>query len=102
MATLTAYLTSGYRKPADLIGMKPAELASCLCYSEVDMRHHNWIAVGTAEITVTLKPRDEMTVETIAALRKAQSLLLAKAQAESNRIDGEISKLLAICNEVTA
>ena len=101
--TLTAYLISNYRKPAELARMKPAELAGALFYSPSDcIKVDGWIKVGTAEITVTLKPHEEMVIDTIAALRRTQSLMLAKAQAESTRIDAEIGKLLAITNEVTA
>ena len=101
--TLTAYLTNGIYKPAELSSMSPAELATTLFYSSADCSNiAHWIAVGTANVTVTLKPHDERVAEAIAALRKAQSLMLAKAQAESTRMDAEIGKLLAITNEVTA
>lgn len=103
MATLTAYLVHSYMTPAELFSKSQDELAEQLSFTRHDMSsNESWREVGTAEITVTLKPHDEIVVDTIAALRKAQSLMLAKAHAESNRIDGEIQKLLAITNEVTA
>ena len=103
MATLTAYLTNGIYKPADLRSLAPAELATALFYASHDCGNiSGWIEVGTAQITVSLKPHGEIVVDAIAALRQAQSLLLAKAQAESTRIDAEIGKLLAITCEVSA
>ena len=103
MATLTAYLAHSCLTPADLLGNTQEDLASRLTFSNTDMRDHSgWLDVGTAAIVVTLKSHDEIVVDTIAALRRTQSLMLARAQAEITRIDAEIGKLLAITNEVTA
>ena len=101
MATLTAYLAHSYLTPADLIGKSPDALAAALSLAGDNMiGHPGWVKVGTAEVAVTLDSQDEIIVNTIAALRKAKRELLATAEAESTRLEGEIQKLLAITNEV--
>ena len=101
MATLTAYLAHSWRTPAELAGLSQDELASSLHFTAHDMSGSaGWTEVGSAEITVTLKSHADMVNDTITALREAKRELLAKAEAESTRIEGQIQKLLAITCEV--
>lgn len=58
-----------------------------------------YIQVGTAKVEIEFINRDEMTTNAVSALRKQKESVLAEAQAEATRIDGEIQNLLAITNE---
>lgn len=55
-----------------------------------------YIMVGTAAIEITLFPKKEVTNRAVASLRKQQKHVLATAQAEATRIEGQIQSLLAI------
>lgn len=55
--------------------------------------------VGWADITVTLMPHEEMLQAAVESLREQKTAVLAQAQAEATRIEGEIQKLLAITFE---
>lgn len=78
------------------------ELAHGLSISSVDMSSSGWIEVGTADVTIKLKSRDAMIVDTVAALRTQQAAINAHAGREAARIEGEIQTLLAIAYEIEA
>ena len=108
MATLNAYLTKyGSLHGADLHKAKPDDLASGLFFSDGVWADEDpdYLLVGTAEITVSLKPREDVVKNQIAVLRKQQSDIRAMAEKESTRIEQQINSLLAIegaANEVQA
>ncbi len=58
-----------------------------------------YIQIGIANVEIEFMNRDEMTTNAVSALRKQKESVLAEAQAEATRIDGEIQNLLAITNE---
>lgn len=55
-----------------------------------------YVMVGTAEITVTLLDRKDMTVGAVKSLRAKKAKILAEAQREATRIEERIQSLLAI------
>ena len=55
-----------------------------------------YIMVGTARIEIELLPAKEMTAKAVSTLRKQKEQVLATAQAEAIRIEGQIQSLLAI------
>ena len=55
-----------------------------------------YVMVGTAEITVTLLDRKDMTVGAEKSLRAEKAKILAEAQREATRIEERIQSLLAI------
>lgn len=55
-----------------------------------------YIMVGTARIEIELLPAKEMTAKAVSTLRKQKEQVLATAQAEATRIEGQIQSLLAI------
>lgn len=61
---------------------------------------HGYIQIGTAQLEIEFMNRDSMTTNAVAALRKQKESVLAEAQKEATRIDGEIQNLLAITNDV--
>lgn len=58
-----------------------------------------YVMVGTAQITIDLLPREEVTANTVVALRAQKTAVQAEATAECTRIDAQIQSLLAITNE---
>lgn len=58
-----------------------------------------WIHVGKARIEIDLIERDTMTANAVSSLRKKKDAVLAAAQLEATRIEGQIQSLLAITNE---
>lgn len=59
-----------------------------------------WVNVGKAHIEIELIDRDTMTSNAVASLRKQKESVIAAAQMEATRIEGQIQSLLAITNEV--
>ena len=104
MATLFAHL-SPYQllTPADLIGKTHDELTQCLHFGaseKLDGDHMGvpYMLVGKAEVTLTMC--DTAAIVTIAAMRAQQQTIRANAEVEAGRIEMQISKMLAITNEV--
>ena len=62
----------------------------------------SYAVVGTADVTVRLHDREEVTRNAVVALRKQQQTVRANANAEAQRIEERIQSLLAITNEVRA
>lgn len=92
-ATLKAWLPShSSMRPCDVRGTDPLTLANECGFSSLDMATSGWVCIGEATISVELAPVERMTSDTIAALRRQQGELQAKA----TQIEGEIQKLLAI------
>ena len=58
-----------------------------------------WVNVGKARIEIELIDRDTMTSNAVASLRKQKESVIAAAQMEATRIEGQIQSLLAITNE---
>lgn len=57
-----------------------------------------YLLVGTARIEIDLMPPKEVTKHAIVTLRQQKENVLAAAQAEATRIEGQIQSLLAIEN----
>lgn len=58
--------------------------------------------VGFAEIKIEMLPIDDMMNGAVEALRAQKQYIIAEAQAEATRIEGEIQKLLAITFDAAA
>lgn len=84
----------------------PAELLSRLGFSNYDMDSgsHPWVKVGSAEITVTLFPQEEVVAEQVKVLNAELQRERAESQVRQNGILDRISKLQALSfdGEVTA
>ena len=61
-----------------------------------------YILVGMARIEIELLPQKEITTKAVATLRQQKEQVLATAQAEATRIEGQIQSLLAIEHVVEA
>jgi hypothetical protein len=79
-------------KPAQLRSAKAGELVNTCAYSDHDMTSEGWVQIGTATISLELLPPEDLTAHQVAALRKQQGELIAKA----NQVEGQIQQLLAI------
>jgi len=55
-----------------------------------------YILVGMARIEIELLPQKEITTKAVATLRQQKEQVIATAQAEATRIEGQIQSLLAI------
>ena len=55
-----------------------------------------YIMVGKAHIEIELLPQKEITTKAVVTLRQQKEQVLATAQAEATRIEGQIQSLLAI------
>ena len=55
-----------------------------------------YVMVGMARIEIELLPQKEITTKAVATLRQQKEQVLATAQAEATRIEGQIQSLLAI------
>lgn len=92
-ATIGAWLPAhNSLRPSELHETDGSQLIEALGYSTHDMTSAGWAKVGTAQITVELMPAEQCMHSTIAALRREQGELQAKA----TQIEAEIQKLLAI------
>jgi allophanate hydrolase subunit 2 len=81
----------------------PDRIVNDLAYSHptIDMTTSGWIAIGTAEITVTVNDHEALLKTQIDALRRTQKAIEAEASAKSTRIEQQIQSLLAIGYEST-
>jgi len=79
----------------------PSRAINMLAFTSVDndMTKHDWIEVGTAEVTITLLPPEDTTVKHVEAIRKQITEVQADAQRKVNALEDRISKLLAITYE---
>ena len=108
MTTITAKLVAIAGKYAGYRQDRPeATQAGSLIYvGEGSVRSWcadgSYIVVGTAEVTVHLHDREEVTRNAVVALRTQQQAVRANAEAEAQRIEERIQSLLAITNEVQA
>lgn len=92
-ASIGAWLPSRHQyRPTDLLNADAVDMLNALGFSSHDMSTHGWVKVGDAHISVDLLPAEQCAADTIAALRREQGELQAKA----TQIEGEIQKLLAI------
>lgn len=82
-----ASIKAGFASDAD-----PAELTESCGYSSHDMTSADWVRIGSATISIELLPTKTLTEGHVAALRKEQGELIAKA----NRVEQQIQQLLAI------
>ena len=71
-----------------------------MAFSAPDMADHGWILIGDAEITVTLRDRNEITYSQVAVLKEAKKRIQATAEAQINAIEGQVQSLLALPMEV--
>ena len=67
-----------------------------------DWAKDGYILVGMARIEIELLPQKEITTKAVATLRQQKEQVLATAQAEATRIEGQIQSLLAIEHVVEA
>lgn len=90
-AQLRAYLASGYPLPADLVGMTNVELSTVLVFTASDMSlTPGWIDVGLAEVRVTLKRPETITLDAIAVMRQKQADIRKQAKAETDALEARI------------
>jgi len=97
-ATIRAYLSnySGY-KATDLADMPQEKLAKILFITHMMMEPRDgYVEVGSVEVKVTLKPHEQMVTEAVASLRAQVQVVRAEAERTAMKLEGEISKLLAI------
>ena len=69
---------------------------SMLTYNDTDMSDTGWVEVGEAEITVTLKPRDQFQEKELEKLKQQLKQVRADNVMRENLILDRISKLQAI------
>lgn len=100
MKQITSTATAWIPSHADirLLDQEPDRVVGDLAYAHPsqDMTTSAWIAIGTAEITVTVNDHEALLKTQIDALRKAQKAIEAEASAKSTRIEQQIQSLLAI------
>ena len=68
----------------------------CLTYTDMDMSDADWVEVGEAEITVTLKPREQLQEKELEGLKQQLKQVRADNVMRENLILDRISKLQAI------
>ena len=66
------------------------------CVAVKVARLHLLFRGGMARIEIELLPQKEITTKAVATLRQQKEQVLATAQAEATRIEGQIQSLLAI------
>ncbi len=66
---------------------------------KVDSSWSSYRLVGWAEITVELLPVADMMASAVDSLKAQKQKIIADAQLEATRLEGEIQKLLAISYE---
>ena len=91
-ATVTAWLTQHYT-PKDL-DCAPERAVEVLVYSPQEMTSCGWSRAGTATITVELS--DDLIDNKLEALREELKMARAEAQMKQQRIEQQISNLLAL------
>lgn len=99
---LSAWNTSRYTGPKELVDKEPVQLASHLLYRALDAEPSkdlpHWSRVGTADVTVHLDSADKMVDNMVVALRTQAKEVLAKAQAEATHLERKAQELLALPN----
>ena len=101
--TLNAFLPEwSSMKPHELHTVDPVRLASALMFSTGKNFSTDCIRVGTAQVVVTLDPPENYVADAVAGLRAKQAEIRAQAEVAAQRIDEQISKLLAIGHTVEA
>lgn len=88
--------------PNELKDSPEDALVKDLSYSVHDMTDAGWVKVGDADVTVQLFGIEEIVSGQVDALKTMKQDVIAKAEAEATRIEGEIQKLLAISYTVEA
>lgn len=103
--TIDAWLT-GTRETLDgvLREEDAQERLSRFGYSSYDMAtgSYPWVKVGTAEITITLFPREQVVAEQIRVLNDELQKERAESQMKQNAILDRIGKLQSLENTVEA
>ena len=98
-ATVNAWLTSTSDTLDKLLsGNDSKEVVSRLGFSNWDMAKgtYPWVKVGTAEVTITLLPREQIAAEQITVLNGELQKERAESQVRQNAILDRISKLSAL------
>lgn len=85
--------------PDELKNMPEEKLVRSLSYSMHDMTTNGWTLVGIAQLTVELAADQDIINGQVNALKLQKQQVLAKAEAESTRIERQIQSLLAISYE---
>lgn len=106
-ATLKAWSSGDYSYRCLMDALRQnnqQEAAEQLAYSNADMDigPEPWALVGDAEVTVTLRPRDEIAASQIAALQKELEHARAEWLTKQQVLVDRMSKLQALTNEVPA
>jgi hypothetical protein len=105
--TVRAWLTStadDFPALLEQIKTKPEAVVSQLGFSAHDMAlgSYPWTEIGTAEITVTLMPRDAVANAQVKTLQAELQNERAESMQRQNRILDRISKLQALTMTVEA
>lgn len=95
-ATVPAWITSNYFDPKTLVDGEPGRVIDGVGYSSLDMSTHGWVKCGTAEITLTIDDPREVIDSKVTALQAQKKSVMAKAQMELNKLEGQIQELLCI------
>lgn len=108
-ATLPVYMNQKYGRidPASLSTLADAsEGDKATVITSLNLNSSEWIKedgdyipVGVAHVTLELAGVQDMVRGQVKALKAARKKVLAEAQRETNRIDDQISKLLALTFE---
>lgn len=99
--TVKVWLTNSRETVDDITNAAakdPQEAIDCLGYGNADMDKgsYPWTKVGTAEITITLMPRDEVAAAQIKTLNEELQQERAASMQRQNAIMDRISKLQAL------
>jgi hypothetical protein len=95
--TMFAYLTDSYTTLEDVVSSdNPANM---LYYTDIEVE--TWTKVGTAEITVTLYPVEDVTKDMVAAIDSQIQATYADAESKINQLKAKKQSLLAITMEPT-
>jgi hypothetical protein len=99
--TVKAWTTSQWRGIDTVLhsvqGGELDEAASSMMYTNNDMSDaENWVEVGVATITVTLRPREELVAKELEGLNNQLANVRAENQQRENAILDRISKLQAL------
>lgn len=69
-----------------------------LHFTNSDMTRHGWVEVGTAKVSVTFHPQDEVIEKLADGLREQISMVRAEAQTKVLQLEEKLSQLLALPN----
>ena len=86
-AWLTDYCATNSADPSDIEN---------LSFTPYDMADKGWVKVGEAEITVTMRDKNEIIDEQVSVLKEAKRRIQAESVARVTQIDAQIQSLLAI------